>query len=200
MRIGYRFRNQRLLAEAIKIQSPNSEGLEFVGDAALELANARYWSACHPRLERSRRFSLKDASGLDHHLVRGPSVNRKILAAIQSHNRAMVDPPSWDFWMEINYPKNLADAVEALFGAVYVDSGFSDHAVYAMFETLMGPYLTGYILPNTIRMSPENDLKSLWLHILGVSSCRARIACRKVFERVKKDRTALTALCGCFKR
>lgn len=43
-KIGYKFGNQQLVVEAIKIGSLISEGLEFVGDAALELANARYWT------------------------------------------------------------------------------------------------------------------------------------------------------------
>ncbi|KAG0215220.1 Dicer-like protein 2 [Mortierella sp. GBA43] len=237
-KLGYTFSNPQLLADAIKIESPTSEELEFVGDAALELANARYWSLRHPGLDKPQRFSIKDASvcnsflgfvalaqGLDHYFECDPDVQAKILVASASHIQAFIDDPSWGFWMEVNYPKNLGDAVEALFGAVYVDSGFSDDVVYHVFENLLVPFISSHILTKTVMMNPHEDLKAICRHtqvsvtkIQGITRCRVslngvrlgkgrsdkpqmarRVACRKALERVTKNREAFASHCRCFK-
>ncbi|KAG0242819.1 hypothetical protein BGX31_011540 [Mortierella sp. GBA43] len=146
-KIGYKFGNQQLVVEAIKIGSLISEGLEFVGDAALELANARYWTITLYSTSAAEMF--KEIS----------------VEATASHNKALFDCPSLDFWMEVNYPEYLTDAVKALSGALYVDSDFNGDTVlrqYAVFEALLEPYIAGHILARTIRMSPQSDFIALW--------------------------------------
>lgn len=56
--------------------------------------------------------------------------------ATASHNKALFDCPSLDFWMEVNYPEYLTDAVKALSGALYVDSDFNGDTVYVSHDTL----------------------------------------------------------------
>jgi dsRNA-specific ribonuclease len=45
----------------------------------------------------------------------------------------------------LNYPKRLADAFEALFGAVYVDSEFDINVVDSVFRRILLPMLQRYI-------------------------------------------------------
>ncbi|KAG0203983.1 Dicer-like protein 1, partial [Mortierella sp. GBA43] len=176
--LGYTFQNRELLVNALRERSPNFQGLEFLGDAALELACGRYWATVHPEMDQAKRNNLKKASvcntflafvavelGLHEHVDFCGITESKLLQVLPSHNKAVADWPCWDFWMEIDYPKSVADAMEALFGAVYIDSGFDDNAVTATFESCLRLYIGRYILVNTVRMEPVADLKALCPHV-----------------------------------
>ncbi|KAI8346996.1 ribonuclease III domain-containing protein [Mortierella sp. GBAus27b] len=237
--LGYTFQNRELLVDALRPRSLNFEGLEFLGDAALELACGKYWATVHPAMDQCRRNNLKKASlcnkflafvaialGLHEHVDFRGIAESELLEVLPSHNKAIVDWPCWDFWMEIDYPKSVADAMEALFGAVYVDSGFDDKAVAATFESCLRLYIDRYILENTVRMEPVADLEARCPHVqLGVIAssgsehytCRAtlggeqigrgestqpqiaeRIACRVVLERARINPRVFEGLCKCF--
>ena len=121
--LGYSFRDGRLFRQALTHRSApgrSNERLEFLGDAVLDIvvSEALFHSlpdAPEGDLSRLRASLVRDTSlagiaadlGIGEHLVLG-SGERKT----GGHRRQSI----------------LADALEALFGAVYLDSGFDSAA------------------------------------------------------------------------
>lgn len=117
--LAYEFADQALLKRALTHRSApggNNERLEFLGDAVLqmlvsELVFAERPDASEGRLSRLRSSLVKDSTlsriaaeiGVGKHLILGPGERKS-----GGHRRASI----------------LADALEALFGAVYLDAGF----------------------------------------------------------------------------
>ena len=121
--LGYRFNDVRLLRQALTHRSApgsSNERLEFLGDAVLDIvvSEALYHSlpdAPEGDLSRLRASLVRDSSlagiaadlGIGEHLILGSGERKS-----GGHRRQSI----------------LADALEALFGAVYPDSGFDDAA------------------------------------------------------------------------
>ncbi len=119
--LHYEFRDEALLAQALTHRSaagPNNERLEFLGDAVLDLVvSEAVWGmrpdASEGTLSRIRSSLVKDTTltelatelGLIEHLVVGAGVRKA-----GGYGRSSI----------------LADALEAIFGAVYRDSGFDE--------------------------------------------------------------------------
>jgi len=117
--LDYEFRDQSLLKRALTHRSArgrNNERLEFLGDSVLQLVMSEFVfehpdRASEGRLSRLRSLLVKDSTlsdiatelGVGDYLILG-SGERKT----GGHRRASI----------------LADALEAIFGAVYLDSGF----------------------------------------------------------------------------
>lgn len=117
--LAYEFVNEDLLRRALTHRSAagsNNERLEFLGDSVLQLiVSERVFGerprASEGRLSRLRSLLVRDKTlsdiatelGLGEHLILG-SGERKT----GGHRRASI----------------LADAIEAIFGAVYLDAGF----------------------------------------------------------------------------
>jgi len=120
-RLDYEFANDELLQQALTHRSApgnNNERLEFLGDSVLqlvmsELAFEKRPDATEGRLSRIRSSRVKDktlseiATELDigQHLLLGAGERKT-----GGHRRASI----------------LADALEAVFGAVYLDAGFQE--------------------------------------------------------------------------
>ena len=118
--LQYRFENAELFQQALTHRSAtshNNERLEFLGDAVLDfvISDAIYRArqdASEGDLSKLRASLVKDESlaqlalelGLGEHLILGSGEQKS-----GGHRRASI----------------LADALEAIFGAVYLDSGFS---------------------------------------------------------------------------
>lgn len=119
--LQFRFRDPGLLARALthrSAKSRNNERLEYLGDAVLDFVISEALFRLHPQadegdLSRLRSALVKDATlasiagelGVGEHLILG-SGERKT----GGHRRQSI----------------LADALEALFGAIYLDAGFDD--------------------------------------------------------------------------
>lgn len=117
--LAYEFLNEDLLKQALTHRSAagqNNERLEFLGDSVLQLVISERLFGERPdvsegRLSRLRSSLVKDVTlaeiavelGIGEHLILG-SGERKT----GGHRRSSI----------------LADAIEAIFGAVYLDSGF----------------------------------------------------------------------------
>jgi ribonuclease-3 len=117
--LGYTFREQRLLRQALTHRSAsgtNNERFEFLGDAVLELVITDAVLRAHPHApegDLSRlRSSLVNAMslaelasklGIGEHIQLGSGERKS-----GGHRRESI----------------LADALEAVFGAVYLDAGF----------------------------------------------------------------------------
>lgn len=118
-RIGYRFRDQGLLAQALTHRSfgfPHNERLEFLGDCVLGCAVAealfqRFPELPEGKLTRARSSLVREsslagvASGLD------LSKFLRLDEATAMNNGA-------------ERPSILADALEALYGAIFLDGGY----------------------------------------------------------------------------
>ncbi len=112
--LGYRFQNAELFQQALTHRSAtnrNNERLEFLGDAVLDFVASEVVYRARPDaaegdLSKLRASLVKDESlaelalelGLGEHLILGSG----------GHRRESI----------------LADALEAIFGAVFLDSGF----------------------------------------------------------------------------
>ena len=118
--LAYEFENDALLRQALTHRSapgPNNEGLEFLGDAVLQLVVSelvfdKSQNASEGQLSRLRSTLVKDttlaevaqALGVGEHLILGSAEKKSGV-----HRRSSV----------------LADVLEAVFGAVYLDSGLA---------------------------------------------------------------------------
>jgi ribonuclease III len=157
--IGYRFRNRTLLETALlhrsfRFEHPHhnvdNQRLEFLGDAILGMATAAYlYRAYTDKLEgemtslRSRVTSGKALAatartiGLGAFLKMGKGEER-------SGGRER--------------PSNLADALEAVIGAAWVDGGH--RAMDKLFKTLFQPQIAS-LSGNVLEGNPKGQLQEL---------------------------------------
>ena len=119
--LDYEFKNVQLLKQALTHRSAtgiNNERLEYLGDAVLDFVISETVYLQRPDategvLSRLRASLVKDTTladlstelGVGDHLILGPGEKKS-----GGHRRASI----------------LADALEAIFGAVYLDSGFDE--------------------------------------------------------------------------
>jgi ribonuclease III len=118
-RLGHRFGSARLLARALTHRSfgaDHNERLEFLGDAVLNLAVS---SLLYERFSGSDEGDLTRVRA---HLVREDSLHRVALAlGLPEVLRLSEGETRGGGALR---PSTLADAVEALIGAIFLDGGF----------------------------------------------------------------------------
>ena len=152
--LGYEFDDAHLLQQALTHRScpgDNNERLEFLGDAVLDVVIAEVVFRTHANapegdLSRLRASLVKDTSlaelssslGLGEHLVLGGGERKS-----GGHRRDSI----------------LADALEAIFGAVYLDSGFE--AARHVIERAFGERLTN--LPSVDELRDPKTRLQEWL-------------------------------------
>lgn len=135
-RLGWRFRQPRLLQRALTHRSfgaDHNERLEFLGDAVLSLAVSALLF---------ERFSGSDEGDLTRvraHLVREDSLHRVALSLGLPDVLRMSEGEARGGGAQ--RPSILADAVEALIGATFVDGGFD--AALAVVRRLFGELIDG---------------------------------------------------------
>ena len=150
-RIKYTFKNRSLLDEALTHRSfgtPNNERLEFLGDAVLNLVIGRYLFERHndlPEGELTRvRSVLVDQDGLTRISMDLDLGNYLKLGAGEQKTGGS------------ERPSILSDAVEAIFGAVYIDSGFE--SVERVIQYLYSSYLENTD-PRELSKDPKTKLQ-----------------------------------------
>lgn len=153
-RLGYRFSEPQLLRQALTHSSyglPHNERLEFLGDGVLNCAIAAL--LC-------RRFPSVTEGDLSR--LRANLVNQAALAEVA----ARLDLGTWLRLGEaelrgggVGRPSILADALEAVWGAVYLDGGF-EVALDAI-ERAFTPWLEA-LDPNAPEKDPKTRLQE-WL-------------------------------------
>jgi ribonuclease III len=135
-RLGHRFHRPVLLARALTHRSfghDHNERLEFLGDAVLNLAVSAMLFA---------RFAGSDEGDLTRvraHLVREESLHRVALSLGLPEVLKLSEGEARGGGAQ--RPSMLADAVEALIGATFVDAGFD--AAHALVERLFGELIVG---------------------------------------------------------
>ncbi|MFA6013459.1 MAG: ribonuclease III [Gallionellaceae bacterium] len=118
--IGYQFKQPQLLQKALTHRShstAHNERLEFLGDSVLNCAIANYLYSQHPELPEGDLSRLRSNLVNQHTLytlAQGIKLGELLLLGEGERKSAGFRRPSI-----------LADAMEALFGAIFLDSGFA---------------------------------------------------------------------------
>ncbi|XP_009760521.1 ribonuclease 3-like protein 2 isoform X2 [Nicotiana sylvestris] len=146
--LKYRFKNTKLLEEALTHTSCNSSSasnnyqrLAFVGDAALGLAISSYFFSVYPDVDCGKLTDLRAANVSTEKLAR--VAVRHGLYNYLRRNSPILDEKVKEFVITVQQeaemefyggvmkaPKILADIVESVMGAVYVDCGFDVNAFW----------------------------------------------------------------------
>ncbi|HEY6132933.1 MAG TPA: ribonuclease III [Rubrivivax sp.] len=135
-RLGHRFAQARLLNCALTHRSfgaDHNERLEFLGDAVLNLAVSSLL------FERFAGSDEGDLTRVRAHLVREDSLHRVALSLNLPEVLRLSDGESRGGGAQ--RPSILADAVEALIGATFVDGGFD--AAQSVVRNLFGDVIAG---------------------------------------------------------
>jgi len=149
--IGYNFHHQALLTQALthrSFGSINNERLEFLGDGVLNFIIASQLYLAFPKLDEG------DLSRLRAHLVKEPTLAE--LALMLNIGEALrlgegeLKSGGW------RRPSVLADALEAIIGAVFLDAGFdaAEMVVIKLFTPLIEK-----IDPKSIGKDPKSLLQ-----------------------------------------
>jgi ribonuclease-3 len=153
-RLGYEFRRPELLVQALTHRShgaSHNERLEFVGDAVLNCAVA---AALYQRFPGIPEGELSR--------VRASLVNRDTLARVASALGLSDEVRLGEGEVRSGgalRPSILADALEAIFGAVFVDSGYD--AARDVIEHVYAPELID-LDPAALGKDPKTRLQE-WL-------------------------------------
>ena len=152
--IGHQFSDASLLRVALTHRSfgvPNNERLEFLGDGVLDCVIAALLYERFPALPEG------DLSRLRANLVRQESLHQ---LALQLELGAVLRLGEGEMRSGgAARPSILADSLEAVFGAVYLDAGFA--AAYAVIERLYQPLLAE-LKPGQFQKDPKTRLQE-WL-------------------------------------
>ncbi|KAK0225141.1 hypothetical protein EDD85DRAFT_221965 [Armillaria nabsnona] len=189
-RLGYRFRNGRLLVEAVTHPSFASfadttsyQRLEFLGDALLDLVVMHYLYAKFPEAT-SEQLALPRAKAvcsaalaflgvkyLDLHMVALIN-NVELSMAMEDYVPILKTLSSTDIVTQgykYDPPKAISDIFEGIMGAVLVDSGYNYELAAAVVEYVMEDILA--VLSPAVRWDPVTELYQ-WV---ARSSCRNKI-------------------------
>ncbi|XP_008780917.1 ribonuclease 3-like protein 2 [Phoenix dactylifera] len=159
--LGYSFRDPRLLEEALTHSSHTEnlsyQRLEFLGDAVLGLAFANYIYLTYPSADPGQLTSLRKANvsteklarvAVRHDLYRlvrrnSPSLDQNVDEFTQSVLREREEGlGELHYGGSIKAPKVLADIVESIAAAVYVDCDFNLEALWRVIRWMLEPIIT----------------------------------------------------------
>ena len=149
--IGHEFRNASLLTQALthrSFGSSNNERLEFLGDGVLNFIVAHQLYLRYPKLAEG------DLSRLRAHLVKEPTLSELArglnLGEALKLGEGELKSGGW------RRSSVLADALEAIIGAVFVDAGFAaaEGVVVRLYAALLDN-----LDPKTIAKEPKSLLQ-----------------------------------------
>lgn len=149
--IGYSFKQASLLRQALTHRShgsPHNERLEFLGDSVLSLAISSKLIRDFPRLSEG------DLSRFRAHLVKEPTL-ADIAKDLQLGDYLFLgegELKSGGF----RRPSLLADGLEAIIGAIYLDSNFEE--VSRIIEALFAPVIAK-VDPKKLSKDPKTQLQ-----------------------------------------
>lgn len=136
-KLGFTFRKPALLAEALthrSFGSPHNERLEFLGDGVLDCAVARLLFDAFPQASEGELSRW-----------RANLVNQRQLAELAENlglGQLIRIGDGEEKSGGRGRPSMLADALEAIFGAVWLDAGFD--ATFAVVGRIYGPLIAAY--------------------------------------------------------
>lgn len=155
--LSYSFVNKSLLEEALTHSSFSEfrsyQRLEFIGDAALGLAISNYVFLVYPQLDPGQ-LSLLRAANISTEKLARVAVRHRLYHYVR-HNAAALDDKVKEFadavskeddavvyGGSIKAPKILADIVESIAAAIYVDINFDLQQFWVIFRGLLEPIVT----------------------------------------------------------
>lgn len=153
-KLGHNFSDQSLLRTALTHRSfgiPNNERLEFLGDGILDCVIAAVLFHRFPNLPEG------DLSRLRANLVRQEALHRLATSLNIGDSLRLGEGELKSGGAQ--RPSILADALEALFGAIYLDAGFD--AAHAVVVNLYAPLLDE-LKPGQVQKDPKTSLQE-WL-------------------------------------
>ncbi|KAH0753120.1 hypothetical protein KY285_006268 [Solanum tuberosum] len=210
--LKYRFKNTKLLEEALTHSScpnliTNYQRLAFVGDAALGLAISSYFFMTHPDVDCGKLTDLRSANVSTEKLARVAVRHglykylRRYSAILDEKVKEFVITVQQEEEMEfyggmIKAPKVLADIVESVMGAVYLDCGFDVNAVWV--RPTRAYYYAEYVGRTTTVSSSEHkenaklQVAKAALKELFYNPCDKMDVEFVPFQRKKRDGESLT--------
>ncbi|KAJ9078333.1 Dicer-like protein 1 [Entomophthora muscae] len=210
--IGYTFKNINFLVEAFTHASyphavtPSYQRMEFLGDAVLDYFVVSYLFKKYPNVSPGGITEMKDACvsnntlaaimetfGLHRHILH---FSNKLMHAMEDFMHVMANlrsqweeakegAPKGEYWFDINAPKVISDVLEAVIGAVFVDSGFNFDAPYAIFTKFIQPLYDNHIAPNMVIVHPTIQL-TRFIHRFGCQ--KLEIVCTSLDDEEKLTR------------
>ncbi|KAL4618926.1 hypothetical protein ACB092_06G046300 [Castanea dentata] len=158
--LSYSFKDKTLLEEALTHSSYNNgesfksyQRLEFVGDAVLGLALSNYVFLAYPNLEPGHLSSLRAANISTEKLARVAvrhGLHRFIrhnAASLHDKVKEFADAVSQEddtlvYGGSVKAPKILADIVESVAAAIYLDLNLDLQQLWVIFRALLEPIVT----------------------------------------------------------
>ncbi|PHT76337.1 hypothetical protein BC332_19009 [Capsicum chinense] len=169
---GYKFKNPDLLHQAFthtsfqQNSSPSNDRLEYLGDSVLNQLIAKEHYFAYPNLSSGNLTDLKSVNVDTEKLARvAIKYNLHDYLRYQIHLFKEQVDEFRDATMEyplhsagrIDPPKVLADIVESLIGAIYIDSNFSMDTTWKVVKDLLQPLIT----PATFEIHPVKKFNEL---------------------------------------
>lgn len=156
-KIGYAFKKRELLVRALthpsyrheRQEEADNQRLEFLGDSVLNLVTAEYLFEKHPESQEGDLSKLR--SQLTHNETLA-TIGAELELGTYLHLGKGEDERGGR-----TRPSNLADAVEAVIGAVYLDSGII--AARKMFRKLFMPRIATIQAPGYF--NPKGSLQEI---------------------------------------
>ena len=151
--LNYSFQRRELLAQALthrSFGSPNNERLEFLGDSVLNCTVARALYDAFPALPEGSLSRLR-ANLVRQETLAEIAVQLKLGDVLRLGEGEV---KSGGF----RRPSILADALESIFGAVFLDGGFD--AAHAVVRGLFDP-LIALIDPTASGKDPKTELQEI---------------------------------------
>ncbi|MFQ6660637.1 hypothetical protein Gotur_029076 [Gossypium turneri] len=187
--LKYTFKDKRLLKEALTHSSCREdmsyERLEFIGDAALGLAVATHFFRWEPRLDPDQLTLLRKKSVSNERLALVAArheldrfVRSKDTAPL---NRNAVKQGDDHKNLTVRSPDILADIVEALAGAVYLDLNFDLTKLWTIFKDVL--MIDEITVPNDFESS---EIIGAQTELYGL--CGKRKWGKPVYSLVKAER------------
>ncbi|KAI3675773.1 hypothetical protein L1987_85366 [Smallanthus sonchifolius] len=152
----YTFKDKKLLEQALTHSSytdgpsyqPSYQRLEFLGDSALGLAISSFFFLTYPDIDSGKLSDLRAANVSNEKFAR-VAVHHGLHKYIR-HSK--LSDKVWEFYIEVEgeeemvvyggqmtAPKVLADVVESMAAAVYIDCGFNLQMMWMIFRRLLEP-------------------------------------------------------------
>ncbi|KAK8630214.1 hypothetical protein V6N13_079017 [Hibiscus sabdariffa] len=165
--LNYTFKDKRLLEEALTHsscrESMSYERLEFLGDAALHLTIATHFFRLDPKLNPDQLTRLREKSARNERLAHVAArlglyqyVRTRDTAPLNRNVKKyeeLVKRGTDHRNFTVRSPDILADIVEALAGAVYVDLNFDSAKLWTIFKDVL--------MVDEIKLPKEHDSREI---------------------------------------
>ncbi|KAI9294789.1 hypothetical protein K502DRAFT_304512, partial [Neoconidiobolus thromboides FSU 785] len=188
-KINYKFQHPILLVEAFTHASHPQpltscyQRLEFLGDAILDYLVVDYLFHKYPNeppgvlseikescVSNNTLATIMETLDLYPHIIHHSSklivdITEFIIVIKKLREESELNDTK-EYWHDIKAPKVIADVLEALFGAILIDSNFDIKLIQNLFNKLIKPTFDFHLKPNYVIVHPVTQL-TRYLHRFG---------------------------------